>query len=932
MSNSFRCTATRFFLSGLLLLVFGGLAIPAQAQYYFGKNKVQYTEFDWQVMTTEHFRIYFYEEEAEIARIGAHAAEAAYRDLAAKFNHEVKRTIPLIIYSSPSYFAQTNVTPSLIGEGVGGFTEFMKGRVVVPFHGSYHDFEHVIRHEMVHVFQLDKMDYSASRVANRHFAYPPLWFTEGLAEFWSKNWDTEADMIIKDMVLGGKLFPIENLYVVQGTYFMYKLGESICHFIDSAYGSDKLVQIYDNLPRGRSFEEVVQLTLGDDLPELSRKWQYALRKQYFPELEYDGLPKMESMQVSPNGFSVKGVPIEWNDGTGRRPWVVFMANRMGYTGIYAKEANGTKMHTLIKGERSAKFESLHLLRSGIDANDSGLVVFSSKASDNDRLYIYDLNQRKVIKEFDFPELVAARSPRFSDDARQVVFSGVRKTGFSDLYVLNVQTGEFTAITDDLYYDADPTFSWDGTRIIFASDRCENGQTGSMNIYSVDPASGEMTQMTHGPYKDQTPEIVSNGMYFSSDREGTFNLFFRDPYGNLTKQSTYATGAFDPRISPDGKKLFYTGYQDLGFQVYRMKLPKEPMVVAYQRDTASAPWAPISINKEVADATIKYDTDYSFDIAQSNIAYDPVYGNAGGFQAALSDVLGNKTFYMFTTNTADNKDNFLTSFNLGVTYVNREKRINWGIGAFHLFDEYYNDHDLYYDERQAGIMGLISYPFSKFSRVELSNYARYSKKELRFGRPTREGFLFSNYLSIIYDNSLWDYSGPIEGRRYNFTIGVTNSLSEGRNYARTAFADVRHYFRLGQASAFANRLFAYTSNGVDPQRTYLGGSWSFRGFDRQHWYTRNVLFASNELRFPLINDLHIGLPFGALSFRAIRGALFVDIGSAWNDEFDQFYGSFGAGVRVNLGYLVQLRFDLSRTTDFESISNGTDFDFFFGWNF
>ena len=48
---------------------------PSWAQFYFGKNKVQYTKFDWQVMETEHFRIYFYLEEEEIAQIAAKIAE-----------------------------------------------------------------------------------------------------------------------------------------------------------------------------------------------------------------------------------------------------------------------------------------------------------------------------------------------------------------------------------------------------------------------------------------------------------------------------------------------------------------------------------------------------------------------------------------------------------------------------------------------------------------------------------------------------------------------------------------------------------------------------------------------------------------------------------------------------------------------------------------
>ena len=192
---------------------------------------------------------------------------------------------------------------------------------------------------------------------------------------------------------------------------------------------------------------------------------------------------------------------------------------------------------------------------------------------------------------------------------------------------------------------------------------------------------------------------------------------------------------------------------------------------------------------------------------------------------------------------------------------------------------------------------------------------------------------TNYLSWVFDNSLWDISGPIEGRRYNFTVGITTKLEGMRNFNRIALADIRHYFRLGRYSAIANRLFGYSSSGLEPQRIYFGGSWSFRGYDRRQFYNRNVILASNELRFPLIDNLFIGFPSGAgIGFRGIRGALFFDVGSAWDDEFDELLGSFGAGFRVSLGYIVLLRFDFTRTTDFETISPTTDFDFFFGWNF
>lgn len=927
------CTKQLKFLI-VFAVAFFTLASSSSAQFYFGKNKVQYTSFDWHVMTTDHFRIYFYTDEQEIAGIAARIAEDSYRQLAIKFNHEVKGHTPLVIYSAPHYFTQTNVVPGLLPEGVAGFTEFMKGRVVVPFHGSYHDFDHVIRHELVHVFTLDRLDVAYTRQSLRRVANPPLWFTEGLAEFWSKEWDSEADMIVKDMVVNDRLLPISGMWRVQGTFFMYKLGESICQFIDSTYGREKLIMLFENWHKGRNFDEIVRVTLGDNLETLSGKWHYALKKRYFPEMAELGLPKMDSRRLVKQGYSVKGVPINWDDGTGEKNWLVFKANRLGYSGIYLMPFEGGErnIQALVKGERSSDFESLHLLRSGIDANNSGMVVFSSKSKEKDVIYLYDLNTRSVTKRFEFDTLIAARSPRFSPDGSRIVFSGVLTNGASDIYILELATGTYDRLTTDFYYDVDPTFSPDGQKIAFASDRCPEGPAGALNIYEIDISSKEINQLTFGGYRDQSPLETDNGIYFSSDREGVFNLFLLDHNGQLTRQSTYVTGAFDPRLSPDGKKLIYTGYQDMSFQIYEMDIKEKPEPVKQVAQYTLENWKPAKISKEFSNTSIKYDTDYSFDIAQSTIGYDPVYGSIGGVQIAMSDILGNHAFHFLITNTAETKDELLKSFNIGITYINKENQLNWGLGVFHLYDEYYNDVEFYYYERQIGALSLFRYPISKFHRLDLTTFARYSKRELRYGQENREAFLVTNYLSWIYDNSLWDYTGPLDGRRYNFTLGLTTSIDEKRNYSRIAVADVRHYFRLGRYSALANRMFAYTSSGLEPQRIYFGGSWSFRGFSRRHFYTRNVIFSSTELRFPLIDNLLIGFPIGNLGFSGIRGAIFFDVGSAWEDHYDGLLGSFGTGIRVALGYLVVLRFDFAKTTDFENISPGTDFDFFFGWNF
>ncbi len=933
-----------------ILTIFLLLIVPTicTAQFYFGKNKVQYTNFDWQVMETEHFQIYFYSEEEEIAQIAADIAEGFYPTTAARFKHEIYRKIPLIIYSSPNYFTQTNVTWSMLPESVAGFTEFLKGRVVVPFHGSYHDFAHVIRHELVHVFQIAKLQSVMSLSLQQRMASPPLWFIEGQAEFWSTVWDSEADAIIKDMVLSGNLYTLENIYQISGSFFMYKLGQSICQFINDTYGSEKLILIYENWWKERSFNKIIELTLGEPVKDISKKWQYYLQKKYFPEIAEAGLAKREARQLTKKGYALKGVPVQFKNGENTEDWIVFKANKMGYSGIYMMSSNGEekKLKTLLKGGTSTSFESLHLLQSGIDANENGDILFSSKSKETDVLYIYNINLDKITAKYQFPDMAAIVSPQFSPDAQRAVFGGTKKSGISDIYTVSLDNGKLTQITDDFYYDIDPTFTADGDTVIFVSDRCSDGQSGALSLYKMSIADQVPIQLTFGNWRDRSPETHNGDIYFSSDRNGAYNIYCLKNDNSIGQITTLLTGAYDPKVTSDSNRIVFSGYQDFGFHIYSALL-EDSLVLAEEKPVGQTFWKPEKLNQKSIKSSVKYKTDYSFDIAQSAISYDPVYGTMGGIQVALSDMLGDNVYYFLLANTAQTKSDILSSFNVAATYLNKKHRLNWGIGLYHLYDEYYNSYDGYYYERQAGGLVHLNYPLSKFTRLETTSYLRYSNRDFGFpvirnGRllAKRRAALLSSYLSFVSDNSLWDISGPIDGHRYNFTVGLTAALDEGRAYNKLVMVDLRKYFRLGKFSALAHRLFFYSSTGVEPQRIYFGGSWSFRGYGRRDNYIKNVLFSSNELRFPLIDNLYIGFPFGAVGFRAIRGAIFLDAGYFSDDDFrfpernifGDLLGSFGTGFRVSLGRVILLRFDFSRRTDFKRISKTTNFDFFFGWNF
>lgn len=120
----------------------------------FGKSKVHYKSFDWSIIKTEHFDIYYYKEERQAAMDAAKIADRSYAYLSEVLDYRFKHKIPLLLYASQNDFQQTNAVQSLISEGTQGVTESLKGRMILPITGSYGQFIHVLTHEMVHAINL----------------------------------------------------------------------------------------------------------------------------------------------------------------------------------------------------------------------------------------------------------------------------------------------------------------------------------------------------------------------------------------------------------------------------------------------------------------------------------------------------------------------------------------------------------------------------------------------------------------------------------------------------------------------------------------------------------------------------------------------------------------------------------------------------------
>ncbi|MCG3153649.1 MAG: hypothetical protein DKINENOH_00239 [bacterium] len=139
----------------LLSFIITSAAIDAVHAQYFGRNKVQYESFDFKVLKTTHFDIYYCAEKEEAVQHAARMSERWYARMSRLLNHQLTGKQPLILYANQPHFQQTNTIQGTLGEGTGGVTEAFKRRMVQPFAASLAETDHVLGHELVHAFQFD---------------------------------------------------------------------------------------------------------------------------------------------------------------------------------------------------------------------------------------------------------------------------------------------------------------------------------------------------------------------------------------------------------------------------------------------------------------------------------------------------------------------------------------------------------------------------------------------------------------------------------------------------------------------------------------------------------------------------------------------------------------------------------------------------------
>ena len=752
------------------LLLLAGTAMPANAQY-FGRNKVQYESFDFQVLRTEHFDIYHYPEEREIVELVAPMAERWYARLARYFNHELSGRQPLILYATQSQFQQTNAIGGDIGEGTGGVTEALLRRIVMPIGGPLQETDHVLGHELVHAFQYDVTGAPGMRTQGLPgVSRLPLWFVEGMAEYLSLGPRyPHTAMWLRDAATRD-LPDLRDLY--DPRFFPYRYGHALLAFVGGRFGDEAVAALLRSAGRTGSVELAIQQVLRLPPERLVELWHEATKEAYLPLLEVTSVAdSAAALVIAPDAekhrYNVS--PALSPDGTR----MVFLSDRSLFSiDLFLADARtGEIIDRLTSTDLDPHLQSLQFLNSsGAWAADNRRLVFTGLSGGRPVLLIYDADEGDVVREIKLDRLGDIFSPTWSPDGRQIAFSATVGAA-SDLYVYDLEADSLSQLTDDAFADLQPDWSPDGRTIALATDRFATTLSpvvpGDYSLALLDVASGRVRPLTEDvDGKQIMPQWGPGGdwLYFVSNHTGIPNVYRIAPAGGGLEPITNLYGGVSGitdlspalAVASGSGAIVFSAFKEDGYGLYRIEQPV-PVQGAPQTAVADARPGMLPPQDRVADGVMALVQNNEIGLPPAGAefavdAYRPglklVYVGqptvsagadqfgtyvGGGVALYFSDLLGNRNVV-----TALSVNGGLKDITAVAAYQNLRGRLGWGVtaqqvpyltGGYSVFGATVNGQPVLVEERllirqtNRQVGGQLYYPFSTVQRVELGGAFR-----------------------------------------------------------------------------------------------------------------------------------------------------------------------------------------------------------------
>lgn len=533
------------------VFVFLFITPDTQAQY-FGRNKPAYRRFDFRVLQSPNFEIYHYFENDSVVQALANSFEKWYQRQMPLFKDTFDTRSPIIIYANHPDFQQTRAISGTISIGTQGVTEALKNRVVIPVLETNAQTDHVIGHELVHVFHFRALfiDDSLSLNSLRNL---PLWLVEGMAEYFSiGSVDANTAMIMRDAIHQDD-FPTLRDMTRDFRYNPYRFGHSFIAFFGRTWGDSLIVPLYRETAKfgyERALERVIGLSEGT----VSTLWKNSLAN-YYQGLRADSArhrPIGRRLISDRNAGELNISPSISPDGR----YITFFSERdlVSLDLFLANAQTGRIIRKLSSSMRNQDIDGFNFFESvGTWSPQGDRFVYVAVKRGRNQLMVVDVNRPRRTQEIVIPGVPAINNPSWSPDGKHIVFNGIVE-GVTNLFLYNLESRKVSKLTNDRYSYIHASWSADGRYLTFATDRPQTSQKSkgvnfrfNLGIIDMLDPNRPIKVFDIFPEADNVNPIFNQeqtGIYFLSNRDGYRNLYLL----NLEDESVFQLTDFYTGIS------------------------------------------------------------------------------------------------------------------------------------------------------------------------------------------------------------------------------------------------------------------------------------------------------------------------------------------------------------------------------------------------
>ncbi|HEY5917306.1 MAG TPA: translocation protein TolB [Chryseolinea sp.] len=556
-----------------------------QSRENFGKNRIQYRQFDWVYLSGENFDVYYYDSRKAVAQEALEYLEGEFDRITDLIGYPPYFKTKVFLYNSLSDLRQSNVGLNHNVFNVGGETEFIKPYVEVAHLGTAQEFKDellfqisdLMINEMMFGGNLKDM-FQSSILMNL-----PDWFVDGASLYVARGWSIEMDDYIRQLMAARKAKRATKLTGKEAGL----VGQSMWNFIAEKYGKSSVANILNYTRVTRNEEKSILITLGITLKQLIAEWrkfytemEVAVNKSYqnpqdsnsFTQ-QHNKTTEFTTVKISPDGRSI-----------------AYAENDRGRYIVKVRSLENGREKTIISGGSKVIKQRVDYrlpLLAWADANTLGVIGVKNGEY---IFWLYDFTTKtKIPRELE--RFSNVRSFDFSSNGRLVILSADFE-GKSDLFLMSAKRNRSPRrLTNDIYDDLDPTFIPNSNRIVFSSNRTTDTLRANMKlqfeqltnnynlfIYDLDSTKFLLNRVTNTLSKDHSPRALDeNNFYYLSDQRGIVNLFkFNKTTGIYSQVTNYASSIkdYDLNFSSNTLSMVMTKnlkeniFVDRGFNINR----------------------------------------------------------------------------------------------------------------------------------------------------------------------------------------------------------------------------------------------------------------------------------------------------------------------------------------------------------------------------